>query len=141
MDRFREGICALVSVLIAGVATWMLIDAYTSGKAANTPASIEAFGRQKDMLLLALGLLGTVTGYYFGRVPAEKNADASKREADQANATLDATKKAAGDASTVVEESLQAMNDELAGGGKLDGNELLKTLKFSGNRLRAIAVS
>ena len=56
---------------------------------------------QKYLLGIALSLAGTVTGYYFGRVPAEKRAEsaeksekAAKNEAAASNAKLLDTKGA-----------------------------------------------
>lgn len=46
-----------------------------------------AFQRMKDILLLALPLLGTILGYYFGRVPAERRAEASEQKASAAQQT------------------------------------------------------
>jgi hypothetical protein len=45
----------------------------------------DSFDRQKDLLLLAIALLGTVTGYYFGRVPAELRASQANQSAVVAN--------------------------------------------------------
>jgi hypothetical protein len=39
---------------------------------------------QKYILGIALSLAGTVTGYYFGRVPAEKRADTAERAENEA---------------------------------------------------------
>jgi hypothetical protein len=78
----RESITALLSLAIAAVALWMLVDTYVTGRG---PALVnEAYARQKDLLLYALALLGTVTGYYLGRVPAELHAQNAEREAKQA---------------------------------------------------------
>ena len=35
----------------------------------------------KDLLQILTGLVGVVAGYYFGRVPAERTADAAQKEA------------------------------------------------------------
>jgi hypothetical protein len=39
---------------------------------------------QKYIIGIALSLAGTVTGYYFGRVPAEKRADTAERAENEA---------------------------------------------------------
>jgi hypothetical protein len=44
----------------------------------------DAYTRQKELLQLALGLLGTVTGYYLGRIPAENAARRANQEATDA---------------------------------------------------------
>ena len=80
----KEVASVVISLAIAGVSLWMLTDSYISSKAAETDQAIAALGRQKDILLLGLGLLGTVIGYYFGRLPAEREADAARQQATEA---------------------------------------------------------
>lgn len=77
--NLRELVAALISLGIAGLALWMLWDVYAIGKGEHIVA--DAFQRQKDALMLALGFFGTVTGYYLGRVPAERQADAARAAA------------------------------------------------------------
>jgi len=43
--------------------------------------ALDAYSRMKDVLLYVLGFLGTVTGYYLGRIPAEKQADKALQSA------------------------------------------------------------
>ena len=64
-----------MSAAIAITTIYMLVQSFWHG---GSEMAKEAFNRQKDVLSLALGLFGTVTGYYFGRIPAEKAADAAK---------------------------------------------------------------
>jgi hypothetical protein len=81
----REIMSAALSTIIVVVTMIMLWQ--TFGTASRSlqlsdgkpdAALVEAHQRQKDMLLIAIGLLGTVTGYYLGRVPAERAADAAR---------------------------------------------------------------
>jgi len=65
----RELSVTVISAAIAGVTLYMLVKCFWSAASGTA---------QKDILSLALGLFGTVTGYYFGRIPAEKAADAAK---------------------------------------------------------------
>lgn len=62
----RELVTTVISLLIVGLALLLLWDVYCGAK-----TTADTFDRQKEILSLALGLLGTVTGYYFGRVPAD----------------------------------------------------------------------
>ena len=55
------------------------------------------FAQKKDVMLYGLTLVGTVIGFYFGRVPAERRAEASEETAKQAQsaaneANVDAAK-------------------------------------------------
>src|SRR5207253_9267931 len=74
-----------VALAITGVALTFLCNMYfaqapTLGDQANTAI----FNGRKDLLMIALGFLGTVTGYYLGRVPAERQADAARNAATKA---------------------------------------------------------
>lgn len=44
------------------------------------------FQEHKDILTLALPILGSIIGYYFGRVPAERRAEAAEGKLDDAQA-------------------------------------------------------
>jgi hypothetical protein len=75
----REIITAIISLAIAALALFMLWNLYWA--ATKAPFDEQAYGRQKDILLFVLGFFGTVTGYYLGRVPAERQADAARESA------------------------------------------------------------
>lgn len=109
LQVFREISTALISLTILTLSCWMMLDTYRTGRvamessqadpqksAADVRAKLDAYGRQKDILLYALALLGTVTGYYLGRVPAELRANTAQNQVTSANNTaLQATAKAA----------------------------------------------
>lgn len=88
----REAIAALLSGAILVTTTWAFMRTFESGSLIfagdSALAAREAYERQKDLLMLALGLLGTVTGYYLGRVPAELRASAAQSAAERARAEL-----------------------------------------------------
>lgn len=90
MEQYlREGVAAFLSVVILAGAAFFLMDTYIVAKTALDPAGIAAFSRQKDILQVAVTLLGTVTGYYLGRVPAERRAQqAERREASALTSAL-----------------------------------------------------
>jgi hypothetical protein len=77
--KFREIITAIISLAIAAIALFMLWNIYWA--ATKTPFDEQAYGRQNDILLFVLGFFGTVTGYYLGHVPAERQADAARESA------------------------------------------------------------
>jgi hypothetical protein len=87
IDWLREIVTALLAAAIVVIALWMLVDTYIGGSTVwrgdetATRALELAYNRQKDVLLLALSLLGTVTGYYLGRVPAELRAQQAQQTA------------------------------------------------------------
>ena len=79
-EILRESIPAVIALAIVVVALWMLLDVHHL----RPDADHLSYQRKKDVLLLTLGFLGTVTGYYFGRVPAERHADAARDAARSA---------------------------------------------------------
>jgi cell division septum initiation protein DivIVA len=94
----KEIIAALLSLAIATLTIWMLASAYVSGSrsffdkdAATMQANRDAYERQKDLLLYGLSLLGTVIGYYLGRVPAELSASHARQDAEGAKAQVKTT--------------------------------------------------
>src|SRR5712664_4000490 len=71
LQWFREGIAGVISLVVLGVAALMLYGTYNYAKdmpatadATTIAARKESYEHQKDIMLYALALLGTVTGYY-----------------------------------------------------------------------------
>ncbi|SRR6266478_5968322 len=94
-DWGKEIVAAFLSVAIASVTVWMLLSTYRTGsqpfldKDTNAvTARKDAYERGNDSLLYGLSLLGTVLGYYFGRIPAEKSASAARKDASRARGEL-----------------------------------------------------
>ncbi|SRR5258708_5406305 len=104
-DTLKEGIAAIVSLVILAVTAYMLWGTFAS---ANSRIQIDAkeitdhkivydarrelekdsFARQKDALQLGLSLLGAVLGFYLGRAPAERRAEQAEKTADAAQSNL-----------------------------------------------------
>ena len=82
----HEGMATVLSLVILLVASFFLVDTYLAGRVALEAPQVAAYGRQKDLLQVAIALLGTVTGYYLGRVPAEKRAVRAEQRETEANA-------------------------------------------------------
>jgi type II secretory pathway component PulM len=79
----RELVAGALAASVAGVTLFMLVRVFRS---AGEPLSPEAYARQKDLMLYGLALLGTVMGYYFGRIPAERRAEHAEAAAEEARA-------------------------------------------------------
>ncbi|RTM14409.1 MAG: hypothetical protein E6R08_02385 [Nevskiaceae bacterium] len=120
-EGLREVMSAVLSSVIAVVAMYMLWRTFAvAGQPIElvgdkpNPALTDAYQRQKDILLIAIGLLGTVTGYYLGRVPAERGADAArqaqKAAEKSANDVRDAGAKAAGSFQTALDKLSAGQN-------------------------------
>jgi hypothetical protein len=114
----REGTAALLSLMIAIVTVIFLWHSYWIAGAEMMTVSglvdqskLAAFARQKDLLLLATGMLGTILGYYFGRVPAEKQADIARKRAEEIS---DASERLKSDIRTEV-NSIAATRGGLGG--------------------------
>ena len=103
LQTLREMMAMIVSIVITLLAAITLY--FTFSSAGTLPrdrrpdeqdaayaqvlkAQEDAYTRQKDIMLYALALFGTVTGYYLGRAPAEVNAKRAERNADTARKEL-----------------------------------------------------
>ena len=90
LSIFKEGITSVLALTILGFTFYMVVSVFNTGGLRVTTSDVEvkavqdAFSRQKDILLYALSLLGTVLGYYFGRVPAELHAQQAQNQANKA---------------------------------------------------------
>ena len=106
LQWMREGMAVLISVVVLALAAWTICQTFLSaGSTARTsPYSgstdekarqyqIDAYNRQKDIMLYVVSLFGTVTGYYLGRVPAEANARRAERLADSTQQQLSHTQQ------------------------------------------------
>ncbi|HKR11079.1 MAG TPA: hypothetical protein VJT15_03395 [Pyrinomonadaceae bacterium] len=96
LQWFRESIAGIISLVILAVAALMLLGTFNyakenplNGDATTLQLRKDAYDRQKDIMLYALALLGTVTGYYLGRAPAELHAQQAQKSANTAQQQLD----------------------------------------------------
>jgi len=107
----RELIAALLSAAIVITSTWAFARTFESGSLIfagdSALAAREAYERQKDLLMLTVGLLGTVTGYYLGRVPAELRAGRAQTAADKARAELSSANSLLAQAATTATAAAQ----------------------------------
>jgi len=116
----REGMAAVISLVILVLTAITLYGTYDFAKhipsTADAAAAKEAYERQKDIMLYALALLGTVTGYYLGRVPAELHAQSAEKAANQAQQQLQTTQTkltdTAGNAAAAATQLGIAQNDK-----------------------------
>jgi hypothetical protein len=74
-QNFREVIVGVISLILVAVSCWMLMMTFR-----GATGTVDQFNREKDVLLFSLSLLGTVMGYYFGRVPAEQHAQVAHEQ-------------------------------------------------------------
>lgn len=87
---------AVVIVAVTLVLLWRTFDAAAGD-----------FEKKKAVMLYGLTILGTVVGYYFGRVPAERRAEASERKASEAQATATTATTAAAQSQQQVVQTAQ----------------------------------
>jgi hypothetical protein len=94
----RELATVLIALAIVGASLYILVAAFRGVESrsvsagdvenadliqAQAEADEDAYKRQTELLSVALGVLGVVTGYFFGRVPAEGRARAAETHASQ----------------------------------------------------------
>jgi hypothetical protein len=78
----KELTTVLIGAVTVGVTLWMLWQAFDH---ANQAGAAE----RREVLTIAVGLAGTATGYFFGRVPAEARARTAEHHADRMHDTAD----------------------------------------------------
>jgi hypothetical protein len=84
LQVLREGMAVIISTVILGLAAWTIGQTFLAARG----DSVEAYNREKDIMLYVVSLFGTVTGYYLGRVPAEVNARRAEKAASEAQQQL-----------------------------------------------------
>ena len=121
LQGLREMMALVISLVVLLLTAYMLYSTFVSaGEVVQVPgpadsasavastnayyervvkAQADAYTRQKDIMLYALALFGTVMGYYLGRAPAEANAKRAERTADAAQSQLTKTQDRLVDAS------------------------------------------
>lgn len=83
-EGMKEYIAAVLSIAIVGFTLYFMWGMFDLE---NEKAIDEGKWKQQSTILqLAIALAGTVTGYYFGRIPAERAAAASQQAAATSNA-------------------------------------------------------
>jgi hypothetical protein len=105
------GITIVLATLIA--ATVALLAVFTAGNE-------KVWAAAKDILVLLIGLVGVVLGYYFGRLPGEARADKAEAEAKATRSSLDRTL-------TEVRTVLEDQGVDLTRGGPVGGVSLTET--------------
>jgi hypothetical protein len=111
--RLREWTTTILACAVVAVTLGMLLATF-----------LEAtdFASRKDVMLYGLPILGSILGYYFGRVPAERRAEAAEKERDQVQATAHRAVANAGSARAQSEQHARESQDakeklsRLAGG-------------------------
>jgi hypothetical protein len=84
LQVLREGMAVFISMVVLGLAAWTIGQTFLAARGDN----VEAYNREKDIMLYVVSLFGTVTGYYLGRVPAEVNARRAETAARTAQEQL-----------------------------------------------------
>jgi hypothetical protein len=103
LQVLREGMATVISMAILGLAAWTIGQTFLAARG----DSVDAYNREKDIMLYVVSLFGTVTGYYLGRVPAEVNARRAEMAASEAQQQLSESQQKLG-AATVVASTATA---------------------------------
>lgn len=92
----KEVVAAALSVVIVGFTMYFMWKMFEAPD--NIGANI--WQHQSAILQVAVGFAGTITGYYFGRIPAERAAASAQQAATSAQQSLVNTSAAAQQAAT-----------------------------------------
>ncbi|TDQ00577.1 hypothetical protein EV186_102438 [Labedaea rhizosphaerae] len=141
LSWFKESATLLIALAVVAVTGWLLIDHYLAiqqfqvdaaliGNHALYAAKQQAYQQflsdQQNVVNIAIGILGVVLGYYFGRVPAELRAkkaeDVAQSTADAAAGAVDES-KAAGAKLADVKATLGAISGRPGGAGLLGAGQ------------------
>src|ERR1700755_1373302 len=60
LQVLREGIAVVISMVVLGLAAWTIGQTFLAARGDN----VDAYNREKDIMLYVVSLFGTVTGYY-----------------------------------------------------------------------------
>ena len=82
-ESLKEVMCAVIGALILAGAALMVHEIYQEAGRSGPAFVAEAYQRHTQILNLVLAFAGTVVGYYFGRVPAEKLAASAQAQAKE----------------------------------------------------------
>lgn len=148
----KETVATIIALLVTVLTMWMLYSTYIDAGEKlqvteqnlrqdevykeNEKLRLERQSSRKDVLLLSLGLFGTVMGYYFGRVPAERRAEKAEDSAERSESTA---RKAV---QTATQAEQQRMLEEL---GREEAEALLDdtvaTIESSEKALESLAAA
>lgn len=135
----KEIVTVVIALAVVGVSGWLLVNHYFSvkpfvvtndlvGKPALYAAAQQAYqqylSNQQDVLNIALGIVGVILGYFFGRVPAELRASKAEEVAQgNARTAADAVEDSHATRAKLddVKKTLSALS--IGGGALLGGNQ------------------
>lgn len=90
-NPFKEAVSAALSVVIVGFTMYFMLKMFE----APDDVGSTLWQHQSAILQVAVGFAGTITGYYFGRIPAERAAATAQQAANSAQQGLVITSAAA----------------------------------------------
>ena len=107
----HESAALIFSAVFVTVAMVMMWHTYTGGgvlfTGTDAQAHKDAYDRQKDIMLYGFSLVGTVTGYFLGRAPAERGAQQAQQTARDTQKQLTSQQQATSDAQSQTQSALK----------------------------------
>ena len=107
LNYWKEAVASILSIVIVAVTLNFLWRMF----AAPGDVSEAVWQHQSAILQVAISLAGTVTGYYFGRIPAERAANSAQQAANSAQQNLASTTAVAQQAQTSEQRIRDRVND------------------------------
>jgi hypothetical protein len=148
MQWLRELVTASLAVAIVGVTLWLLVAHFYSVTprtvaaedianpalaVARQLAAQQAFEDRQTVLGVAIGLIGVVTGYFFGRVPVESKSSEAAASATTERLEAEKTKEAAERKIDDVRATLGRMTDT---GGLLSASSAKSSVELTALKQR-----
>jgi hypothetical protein len=119
-DRWKEATSSAIALAIVTISLALLWRTF------SVAAPTEG---QQHIVLTLVSLLGTVTGYYFGRVPAELRAQSAETAGKEAEARAQQSRAIARDTVESVLDSLTSDNDTRALDARQEAVTRLRALR------------
>ncbi len=114
----KETTAAMIAAAMVAAFLWTLHGVWTL---IGTPDRLAA---GKELLQTVTGFVGVVAGYYFGRVPAERTADAAQKQAEASRGEAATARRSEDETRRSAAREVRQALDHLSPRGPVGGSQL-----------------